>query len=203
MTGMIKQTIGFETSNNPKKLFNLDIEDGFPNFMIGIIRNHITNMKLGCENPKLELLIKLFHKDETFKDMCFKNIKYELFKGGGFYLISLIQVCDKKYNIITIEIEADLSWKSFKKRIMNIKLKEDCLFCCELTYSKILCSTCNQILCKTCIIKQYEKAYHLNCPMCKSSLDEMSKDMCGDLIKQTPLELRHKVATDFVNFVFT
>jgi transcription elongation factor Elf1 len=159
-------------------------------------RNFLTNVKL--EEPKIELFVKLFNKDNTFQNMLIKKIT----EKKDVYVFKMYSFKKEKFETLTMDFNKNKSWKVFKKMVLNYIADEECVVCFEKSFVKISCDTCLQPLCVSCLIKQFGKMCRLKCPMCNLALEENSIEQQNDIynnMRNLPIEIRNKIAHDYIH----
>lgn len=184
-------------SNKTGILFEMNVVNNRINLnCISSFRSFLTIIKL--KQPKIELFVKLFNKDDTFKNMLINRIT----EDEDIYLFEMYVFKGEKLETLTMDFDKEKSWKVFKKMVMNYIADDECVICFEKSNKKISCHTCLQPLCVSCLIKQFGKMCRLKCPMCNLSLENFSIEQQNDIYNQMrilPLETRNKIAYEYIN----
>ena len=192
------------SSPNPEELFSLTFasDDDIDEVMVSSIRKIVTNRKLECNNPNIEMIIKLFHRDESFNILFIENVKI----SDNCYMLGISQLkANNKFDRYDVNMNFSSNWKTFKKRMLNVIKREECPICYTFSTSSLCCPTCFKGICRNCVISQFQNMFHLKCALCNIDMSGMNEKQRNFIIKEmkiTPIHIHKEIATEIVSAIF-
>ena len=184
-------------SKNPDELFKIVNLEPFVGNTLEFYRVLISTIKLEIEDPHLELIIKLFHRDEEFKGCYFKKV----YCVNGLY--RFLVNCPK--NEYEFNMDKKTNWKRFKSNLIKTLKNEDCPICYEVQLVRLRCPTCLQSICENCLVSQVATSFKLKCSLCNMYLYENGEEEQEGLtkrMKQVPVKYHRTIAQNLVNKLY-
>lgn len=211
---LIKLRVNYIRSDDPNNIFLVDTHQDdkcyVPLEVVNIMRNDIADKTLMWNDPKLQLILTLFHRDKSFDGMFIKHISFEeeTDELEEHYAIRLYQVVPKKhYGYFKIVTQKSENWKCFKKLICAVI--EECPICYQTNNKQVGCPTCSKLICYECVINGIMSMGHIRCPYCAYDMDKKTTEVNRMKIKyfmtnsNNSAENRRKLAENLFGRLFS